>query len=107
MLYQLMHRYPAGSVVQHRDGYVHVKRSDGRWTTEHRLVAEIKIKGRELSDNERVFHMDGNRENNHADNLAVIVINKTRYRLLPQARALYIPAKKDATLNETLTLRGV
>jgi hypothetical protein len=38
---------------------------------EHRVVAELKI-GRKLSSDEHVHHIDGDKHNNHPDNLSVM-----------------------------------
>lgn len=42
---------------------------------EHRVVAEQKI-GRKLLRTEHVHHIDGNRHNNHPDNLVVLTISE-------------------------------
>ena len=40
----------------------------------HRWVMEEKI-GRELHQNEHVYHLDGDARNNHPDNLIIIIKN--------------------------------
>lgn len=84
----LMRRYPVGAIVQHRDGYIFVKRDDG-WIAQHRLVAEAAHG--ELNKGDRVYHIDGDRTNNNKDNLVVLHFNTTRYHLLKTRRILYLP----------------
>lgn len=88
-------RKPVGAVVQHRDGYAYVKTEEG-WIAEHRIVAALKVERRELMTGEKVYHKDGNRENNKPDNLAVIRFNTTKYRLLPAPRLLFMPKAREA-----------
>ena len=52
------------------DGYIRVWLSDGRVIGEHRFIMEQKI-GRKLQPNEIVHHKDGNKKNNHIDNLSI------------------------------------
>lgn len=92
-MYQSMRNYPAGSVVQRRNGYILVKIQKGKWESQARLNA-MKMLGRELQAGERVYHKDGNRENNKPANLAVIRFNTVRYVFLKRARPLFIPSKR-------------
>lgn len=56
--------------LQHWEGVsTHYRKVDGRH--EHRVVAEQKY-GRKLTRDDIVHHIDGNRRNNHPDNLVVI-----------------------------------
>lgn len=50
--------------------YVRVKVSRNRWRLQHRVVME-KIIGRALRTEEQVHHLDGDRRNNHPENLAL------------------------------------
>jgi len=63
-------RMPIGSKWIDAGGYVRVKivRGKGRWALEHVLVMEQVI-GRKLAIGEIVHHIDGDRQNNAADNL--------------------------------------
>jgi hypothetical protein len=88
--------YPVTSVVQRRTGYIFVKIGRGEWISQARLNLEQRL-GRKLSSNERVYHIDGNRENNDAENLVPITFNDRTYTLLSHSRALFIP---DVTQEE-------
>ncbi|QGH79043.1 HNH endonuclease [Streptomyces phage TomSawyer] len=61
------------------NGYVKIRRDDvigpKKWVLEHRYVMEQKL-GRELVKGENVHHKDGNRQNNHPDNLELWVTVK-------------------------------
>lgn len=83
-------RKPTGTVIQRRSGYIYVKTEKG-WVPESRLVASLKLIKRDLEEGERVFHKDGNRENNRPENLSVIKFNMTKYQLLPSARIIHLP----------------
>ena len=63
------------SVTSH--GYI-VIRVGLKYLYEHRINAEKKI-GRSLKRNEIVHHIDGNRTNNHPDNLLVVAGNANHY----------------------------
>lgn len=101
---QLMHRYPTGSVVQRRNGYIFVKTEEG-FVSEHRLVAVLRLENRELMPGEKVYHKDGNRENNQPENLVVIRFSQTKYRFLPRSRVLYMPKGKDVSVQQALEAR--
>lgn len=55
-------------------GYRKVRQGDQTFL-EHRIIAEKKI-GRPLLRTEDVHHIDGNRKNNHIDNLEVCTRSK-------------------------------
>ena len=86
-----MRNYPTGTKVQHRTGYVHVKGSGGKWKSEHRWIAELKILSRELEPGEKVFHKDGDRAHNDDDNLVVIKFNTAKFVPLKKARIIFMP----------------
>lgn len=66
-----------GSKLLRSDGYIavyypaHHDSNRSRYILEHRLVAEQKY-GRRILKTEHVHHIDGNKLNNHPDNLEVI-----------------------------------
>lgn len=90
-MYQKQARYPIGTRLQQRTGYITIKTERRGWIAESRLIAEMKLTDHELEPNERVYHRDGNRENNRPENLAIIRFNTTKYKLLPSSRPLFIP----------------
>lgn len=51
--------------------YKKITLPDGRKAWEHRVIAE-RLLGRELSPNEIVHHIDGDKSNNSPDNLKVV-----------------------------------
>mgnify|MGYP000855394908 FL=1 len=63
---------PDGYVLILRPGHPHATRHG--YVREHRLVMEAKL-GRYLTRQEVVHHIDGDRGNNHPDNLAVFASN--------------------------------
>lgn len=69
------HWFNVGDVRARRDGYRHIKVAEGHgaadWKPEHRHVVEVAI-GRQLSTQEHVHHLDGNRHNNSLCNLIVM-----------------------------------
>ena len=52
-------------------GYIKIKQIDGRYLFQHRIVME-KYLGRPLTDDEKVHHIDGNKQNNDTSNLIVV-----------------------------------
>lgn len=62
-------------------GYVKIRQDDvigrDKWVLEHRYVMEKKL-GRKLVKGENVHHKDGNKENNHPDNLELWVTLQPR-----------------------------
>lgn len=67
---------------------------NGRQTMQHRLVME-QILGRELSDDEIVLHLDGNKLNNHASNLVLVKKAKSkRYKRIKINGREYIEHRK-------------
>lgn len=68
-----------------------------KWVAQHRWVAAQKGDARgisgDLNEGERVFHIDGNKENNEASNLIRIQYSTEKYRLKPlsSSRVLYRP----------------
>ena len=66
-----------GKKFTRSDGYIsvyyptHPDANKSRYVLEHRLVAEEKY-GRRIRKDEHVHHIDGDRQNNHPDNLEVV-----------------------------------
>lgn len=81
-------KYPAGTRVQHRNGYIVVKTEDGMMA-ESRRVWELHHG--ELQPGDRVFHMDGDRTNNKINNLAKVHFNDTKFVFLKESRVLWLP----------------
>lgn len=86
--------YPAGTIIQNKTGYIHVKQPNGKWIGQGRLNY-IKEHGH-LSDDQRVYHIDGDRTNNSEENLVAITFSTTRFQLLPQRRIMFMPKLKPA-----------
>lgn len=89
----------------HPAGYVLVWRPDhpravhrGR-VFEHILVAEEKI-GRPLTTDDHVHHVDGDKQNNHPDNL--MVLSNSEHQKLHVGRMNKARAKKRLTMRERL-----
>lgn len=73
-------RWKGGRIIDH-DGYVLIKKHDHpyknrhSYVREHRLVME-QVLGRYLEPNEVIHHKDGNKQNNHPDNLEIFSSNQ-------------------------------
>lgn len=66
-----VHLASLGDKSQNTQGYIYLSVGKYRRVLEHRYIAE-QIIGRELLPNEVVHHIDGNRQNNAADNILVM-----------------------------------
>lgn len=88
-------RYPIGSRVQWRNGYVFIKTDTG-FKAEHRYVAEQKILGRELRPGEVVVRRTPDRSLNLPTNLVVVEHRLEKFKYLPHPRIIYLPAKAVA-----------
>lgn len=88
------HRYRPGSRVQHKTGYVHIKKQEGGWVAEHRFVAEMlgdaTGKSGELKEGEKVYHLDGTKDRNDPRNIIRIQFNTTKF-VLAERRILWEP----------------
>lgn len=82
--------YPTGTKVQHRNGYIFVKTEEGKLMAESRRAWELEH-GEELQPGDRIFHIDGNRENNKLSNLAKVHYNQTKFVMLKESKILWMP----------------
>lgn len=89
-------RHEVGTLVQHRDGYVFLKTEQGM-VAQHRWIAEQKILGRELKEGEVVVRREPDRLNNKPENLVVVRHNLTKFKMLPEARVIWVPHKAKRT----------
>lgn len=91
-------RYPVGTRVQHRNGYIVVKVVDdegkSRMMAESRRCWELRKGPLEAGD--RVFHIDGDRTNNDIRNLAMVHFNQTKFTFLKKSEILYMPTQKSS-----------
>lgn len=96
-MYEKMRNYPVGSVVQHRNHYIHIKTSDGEWSSQHRWMAAMKgdVPGKDgdLQPGEKVYHLNGKKDDNDPKNLIRIQFDTTKYYLKPlkTSQPLFIP----------------
>jgi hypothetical protein len=89
--------YRPGTRVQHKNGVIFVKTEDGVMV-ESRRVWEL-TKG-ELSEGDKVYHIDGDRTNNKPNNLAKIHFNATKFVMLKESKVLWAtPEKLNAQKN--------
>jgi len=90
--------YPLGTIrLKEKTYYTEIKTEAG-WRPLHRIVAEEKY-GRSIEHNEQVHHLDGDRLNNHPDN--IVIIKTTRHmRLHTIGKKLSAAHKKK--IGETL-----
>jgi hypothetical protein len=84
------HSYPVGSEVQHKAGHVYVKDRDGKWHPRGRVTFARFLK-RELKENEKVFHINGNPSADHPENLVAITFSAWRYRIA-HSKPVFIPS---------------
>lgn len=97
MFYAKRRQYPVGSVVQHRNHYVFVKTQGDEWQSQHRWIAELKGdatgKSGDLNDGEKVYHLNGKKDDNRQQNLIRIQFDTTKYYINPlkESRVLHIP----------------
>lgn len=98
-------KYPVGTVVQHRNHYVRIKKQDGEWQSHHRWIAELQGdatgKSGELQEGEKVFHLNGKKDDNAAKNLIRIQFDTTKYYLKPlkTSQVLFIPTERKMYAN--------
>lgn len=75
-----------GSGHINKRGYK-IIRCDGKAGFEHKFIVEQKL-GRSLTNNEDIHHLDGNKLNNHLNNL--IVLSKSDHSKLHNYYKLYV-----------------
>ena len=78
------HNYKGGIITPHGYRMIWVGKkhhlADVRgYAYEHRVVAEQKY-GRKIKENEHVHHIDGNKLNNHPDNLEILTEQEHRFK---------------------------
>lgn len=83
-------RYTVGTKIQRNTGHIFVKTSEYGTIKEARLLIMLR-EGRALDKNERVFFVDGNRENVRYENLAAIHFSESRFKYLPHSRVIFVP----------------
>lgn len=97
-MFERQRSYPVGSVVQHRNHYIHIKTRDGEWQSQHRWIAaqkgDVRGKSGDLKEGEKVFHLNGRKDDNNPRNLIRIQFDTTKYYLKPlqHGRVLHIPS---------------
>ena len=96
-------KYPVGTVLRYRNGCAFVKGKDGKWVRQSRLVYSLQFG--ELQEGQRVFHKDGDRTNDEAENLVAIQFNEFRFQLFPERKVLYMPKKEVAPKTKRLVIR--
>lgn len=96
--------YPVGTKVRHRNGYVFVKvendDSGAKMMAESRRIWELTHGP--LEEGDRVFHINGNREDNSVKNLAMVHFNQTKFKFYKSSEILYMPSTKVAVLLPTM-----
>lgn len=98
MQYARMHKYPMGTQVEQKNGYVRVKISKDKWQG---LGAYLLQKaGVKIGEGDRVFFADGDRLNRNVDNLRRIHFNTVKFVMLPKSRPIYIPKEAPMKVNE-------
>lgn len=87
-----MSGYLPGTQVEDKSGRIKIKTKDGKWIGmgRHRYIEVKKV---QLTQDQRVFHIDGDRHNFDINNLVPISFNGTTYSLA-HSRVIYIPKKK-------------
>ena len=94
-----------GGRVKTQHGYILIRVGVGHpladcrgYAYEHRVVASEKI-GRLLKPNEKVHHIDGDRENNAPENITVVNGNAEHYVLHRKNHALRKPGEPNLIVN--------
>lgn len=90
--------YEIGTKVQAKTGVVRIKVGKDHWMPEARYQY-IMHKG-PLEEGARVFHSNGDLEDNRPQNLSRIIFRKKRFVILKTSRVLYIP--KTTKESETI-----
>ena len=99
-----MTRYKGGYLDQ--SGYQFVL-DNGKYRREHRVVAEQKL-GRPLEKGEVVHHIDGDKLNNHPDNLEVLTNSQhTKHHWETNPDGFQQPKKKVQPCIECLEVQTI
>ena len=91
-----MSGYPVGTQVEDKDGRIKIKLPDGKWISRARYEY-MKAKKADLDGNQRVFCIDGDRQNHDIKNLVPITFNGTRYSIA-HSRVIYSPTRRRLQL---------
>ncbi len=79
----LFHHYEIGTEVQEKSGRVKKKVEDldgAKWIGRNRYNW-IKHHKKDLGENDKVYHIDGNKENDDPSNLVAITFSAVKYKL--------------------------
>lgn len=80
-------RYIPGTLVQRKDGAHYIKTPKGMKPLARHVWEEHHA--HPLQEGQRVFHVNGNRQDNKPQNLVAIKFNTTRYAF--EWKILYVP----------------
>jgi hypothetical protein len=101
MFYAKRRKYEVGTVVQHRNHYCYIKTDDKDWVSQHRWIAaqagDVRGRTGDLQPGEKVFHLNGKKDDNHPKNLIRIQFDTTKYYVkhLPESRVLHVPKRQS------------
>ena len=101
---------PIGHLSVNGSDYIEIKVTTGKgqnnWMLHHRFLMELKV-GRPLLPHENVHHMDGDKHNNHPDNLELWVIQQpTGQRAIDIVRAALKAIEQYPDLVEQVKAEG-
>lgn len=85
--------YEIGIRVQQKNHVIQVKVGNAKWMPESRYNWAVE-KG-EIPEGVKIYHRDGNVENNDTDNLIDIQFNTRKYVALKTSRILYVPKARQ------------
>jgi|GEM_PF-3064023 len=88
--YLLLQEMLVNTPNREKNGYIQVK-IDGDWQWLHRVIAKEKM-GSDIFEGFEVHHIDGDRQNNHPDNLKVL--SKEEHQAIHQQKDENEPEKK-------------